>query len=101
MSKAPVFHTNAVPVKRPLLRPVELTQDEMERLLRAFTAGKTEMLEDDALTLVKWATAQRMGAMLVEMILAGELVPSVKEGEVLVSLPGSRNEGDPTRCPLV
>jgi hypothetical protein len=90
MSKAPVFHTGGVPVKRPLA-PVELSQDELTRLLRAFTRGKPEVLEEDCLLLVKWATAQRMGAMVLEMILAGELVPSVKEGQVLVGLPGSPN----------
>lgn len=41
--------------KRTPCPPTELTQEELERLLRAFTQGKTEILEDDALTLVKWA----------------------------------------------
>jgi hypothetical protein len=70
----------------------------MERLLRAFTRGKTAALEEEALTLVKGATAQRMGAMLVEMILAGELIPNVKDGEVLVSLPGRTTEGGCDVC---
>jgi len=43
----------------------------MVRLMRAFTKGKTEILEDDALTLVQWAMAQRMGA----MVLDGDLTP--------------------------
>ena len=80
MRKAPVFHTSQAPVKRPLLRPVELTPDELTRLLQAFVAGKTEVLEEDCLTLVQWATAQRMGALVVEMILDGEVIPHVKTG---------------------
>ena len=92
MRKAPVFHTSQAPVKRALLRPVELTPDELTRLLTAFVAGKTEVCEADAHTLVTWATAQRMGALIVEMILEGTVVPSVKDGEVLVSVPGRPHE---------
>jgi hypothetical protein len=73
-------------VKRPPARPGELTQDEMVRLMRAFAEGKTEMLEDDALTLVQWAMAQRMGAVVLEMVLAGDLRLIVDGGKVTVAL---------------
>lgn len=81
-------------VKRPSLRHVELTQEEMERLLRAFTKGKTEILEEDALTLVRWAHHMRMGAVVLDMVLAGDLIPVVDAGVIKVSVPDS---GGPAR----
>ena len=92
MSKPPVFHTPAGAVKRPLLHLGALTEDEMLRLMRAFTTGKTEVLDDDAMVLVQWAHAQRMGAMVLDMILAGEVVPSIHAGQVCVALPGCPQE---------
>jgi hypothetical protein len=65
---------------------VELTHDEMTRLLRAFIEGKTEILEDDALTLVTWAQEQRLGALLLEMVLDGKLTPIVDGSEVKLTL---------------
>ena len=64
----------------------------MERLLYAFTRGKSEVLEEDCLLLVRWAMDQRLGAMLVEMILAREVVPSIHAGQVCVALPGRPHE---------
>ena len=87
MRKDPVCHSGARPVKQ-LHVADALSPEDLTRLLQAFTAGKTEILEDEALTLVQRASAQRRGAMLVEMILAGDLVPSVHEGQVCVALPG-------------
>ena len=99
MSKTAVFHSGADPVKRPLLRPVELTEDELTRLLQAFVAGNPDIVEEDALTLVQWATAQRLGAMVVEMILQGDLVPSVHAGQVLVGLPGHTHAEENSHAP--
>jgi hypothetical protein len=65
---------------------VELTDDEVLRLMQAFTAGKTEILEDDALTLVQWAQRIRMGAVVLAMVLDGDLTPVVEGGEVTVAL---------------
>jgi hypothetical protein len=86
MNDAQVCSQRPAPGKRVPLRPVELTPEELARLMRAFTEGKTEMLEDDALTLVQWAMAQRMGAVVLEMVLAGDLRLIVDGGKVTVAL---------------
>jgi hypothetical protein len=65
---------------------VELTDYETQCLLKAFVHGKKEVLEEDALTLVRWAMAQRMGAMVLEMVLDGELTPIVEGTEVKVTI---------------
>jgi hypothetical protein len=70
----------------PGLHPVELSNTEVERLMRAFVVGKTEVLEDDCLTVLKWAMAQCMGAFLVELMLEGTVRPVVENGEVKVEL---------------
>jgi hypothetical protein len=88
MSKPRVFHSPRVPVKPTRLAPVELSDAEVEGLMRAFIQGKTEIVEDDAMTLLCWATRQRMGALLVDMIIRGEIQPIVKGHEVFVALPG-------------
>jgi hypothetical protein len=92
MNDAQVCSQRPAPVTRVPLRPVELTPEELARLMRAFTEGKTEMLEDDALTLVQWAMAQRMGAVVLEMVLAGDLRPIVDGGKVLVARRTPRGE---------
>ena len=74
------------------LPPVELTDDEILRLMQAFTQGKTEILEEDALTLVTWAQRVRMDAFLLERVLEGALIPIVKEGVVTIAVPDSRGE---------
>jgi hypothetical protein len=77
--------TSAVDVSlRPLLRPVELTQDETQRLIHAFIKGKTEVLEEDCMTLIKWAMAQRLGALMVEWMIEGSIRPVVVGSDVLV-----------------
>jgi hypothetical protein len=77
--------TSAVDVSHgPLLRPIELTQDETERLLAVFVQGKTEVAEEDCLTLVRWATEQRLGAALVEWMIQGDIKPVVIGQAVLV-----------------
>ena len=58
----------------------------MARLLQAFCEGKTDILEEDALILVKWAMAQRMGALVLAMVLDGDLTPTVEGGNVTVAL---------------
>ncbi len=69
---------------RPLLRPVELTQDETQRLIHAFIKGKTEVLEADCMTLLRWAMAQRLGAAMVEWMIQGDIRPVVIGDDVLV-----------------
>ena len=69
-------------------KPCELSDAEVLQLMQAFTRGKREVLEEDALTVCRWAQAQKFGAYVLELVLAGHLVPSVKEGQVCVALPG-------------
>ena len=65
-------------------RPVELTDDEVQCLLETLLKGKVVVSEDDCLTLVRWANEQRTRAMLVDLMLASEVRPVVRDGEVLV-----------------
>lgn len=77
--------TSAVGVSlRPLLRPVELTELETERLMHAFIKGKTEVSEEDCMVLLKWAMTQRMGALMVEWMIEGSIRPVVIGQDVLV-----------------
>jgi hypothetical protein len=85
MSDTQVCSQRPAPVKRAPWHPVELAPDEMVRLIRAFTEGKTAILEDDALVLVQWAQQMRFGAMVLEMVLDGDLTPIVEDGKVLVA----------------
>jgi len=89
MKQATVSHNSPLQGQQPPLCPVELTDDEVFRLMRAFTQGKTEILDEDALTLVQWARGICMGAFLLERVLEGALIPIVKEGVVTIAIPDS------------
>jgi hypothetical protein len=67
-------------------RPWDLTGEEVCQLMRAFTAGKTCILEDDALILVRWAQRQRAGALALAGVLAGHLRPLVDGDQVTVEV---------------
>lgn len=86
MHKAGVLQNGTGPVK-PALTRGELSEREIEQLMIVFTRGKTEVLEDDAIRLLEWANRARQEAMLVDMVLCGAIVPSVKEGKIYVRLP--------------
>jgi hypothetical protein len=90
MHHAQVCNAHRAPAKGSPVRPVELTEDELERLLGAFIEGKTEILEDDAVLLVQWAQHMRMGAMILQLVLDGELTPTVEHGEVKIALRASQ-----------
>ncbi len=51
-----------------------------------FVQGKTEVLEDDLMVFITWAQQIRMGAVVLDMVFKGDLVPVVDEGVVKVSL---------------
>ena len=63
-------------------RPCELTDHEVFLLMRAYTADKTCITEADALTLCHWAQAQKFGAYVLQLVLAGRLHIVVKEQEI-------------------
>jgi hypothetical protein len=65
-------------VKMPRLQPVELTQHEIQGLLKAFLKGKHEVDEEDCLVLVKWAHATRMRNFVLSRMIAGAIQPSVE-----------------------
>ena len=67
-------------------RPWSLTSEEVHRLMQAFTRDKCMVLEEDCLTLCRWAQAQKRGALALAGVLAGHLVPLVEAGEVRVTL---------------
>ena len=67
-------------------RPGALTEEEVLQLMQAFTHGKTCILEEDALTLVRWALQQRAGAWALEGVLAGRLTPRVEGARVTVEV---------------
>ena len=58
--------------------------------MQAFTAGKTEIVEDDAVALLRWAHEMRMGALMLDMVLNQELTPVVEAGVVKVGLPAQQ-----------
>ena len=70
----------------PRLAPVELSEYEVERLMRAFIKGKRCIDEEDALVLVKWARDVRATNVLLDMVLQGELRPVVEAGVVKLGL---------------
>jgi hypothetical protein len=74
-------------VKRSPAAAEVLSQQEVTRLVDVYIRGKSEILEDDVLAVVRWATAQRMGIVILDMVLSGDLVPVVEDGEVKVGLP--------------
>ena len=84
MQRDPVCNDSQVVVKRPLLRLVELTELETERLIHAFIKGKTEVSEEDCMALIKWAMTQRMGAFMVDLMIQGAITPVVIGDDVLV-----------------
>ena len=62
--------------------PGALSDAELEHLLGAFCEGKTMILEDECLVLVQWAQTIRLGGVALQMVLDGELTPSVQGTEV-------------------
>ena len=68
--------------KTPALSRGMLTEAEVFTLMQAFTLGKTEILEEDAIALIRWAENMRLGAILVNMMLAGKVCPVVQDGIV-------------------
>ena len=76
------------PMPRSLVKPEEvLTSAEVRQLMQAFTRGKTEVVEDDCITLLGWAQEQRLRGLLLEWVLEGSIQPHVVKGEVRLSLP--------------
>jgi hypothetical protein len=71
--------------------PAVLTDREIHQLMRSFCHGKTQIMEEDALTLVRWAHRVRMESLLLNMVLRGELVPSVVAGVVSLAWPGGQS----------
>jgi hypothetical protein len=84
LKRDPVCNHSRAAVKRPLLRSVELTEFETQRLLHAFTQGKEQVDEADCMTLLKWAMAQRLGAAMVEWMIQGDIRPVVIGDDVMV-----------------
>jgi hypothetical protein len=84
MKRTTVCNDSQASVKRPLLRPVELTEFETQRLLHAFTQGKSQVDEEDCLTLLRWAMEQRLGAVMVDLVIEGRVRPVVRGDDVLV-----------------
>ena len=85
MNHCRVSTTDRARVKRRGAPPTLLTQGETERLLRAFLADKTQVREEDVFILARWAQRVRMEAVLLEMVLDGEVIPTVEDGEVSVA----------------
>jgi hypothetical protein len=75
--------------------PCALTAEEVVQLLRAFTWGKTSIDEADALTLCHWAQAQKVGAYVLALVLAGHLCVEVAGSTVTLRLPPRVPPGTP------
>jgi hypothetical protein len=90
MSKSQVSRTAGARVK--LHQPTEVfTPEELQRLCAVFVQAKTEVLEDDLVVLITWAQQMRMGAVVLDMVFKGDLVPVVDEGVVKIRLKKRRN----------
>ena len=67
-----------------------LSDEEVFLLMRAFTRDKSCITEDDAMTLCRWAQAQKFGAFVLKMVLQGHLRVRVENGRVRVGVqPGA------------
>ena len=84
MQRTQVCNDSRAAVKRPPLRPVELTEFETQRLLHAFTQGKEQVDDADCLTLLRWAMEQRLGAVMVDLVIEGRVKPVVRGSDVMV-----------------
>ena len=84
MKKTQVCQKPARPDKHTSHPPLLLTADETVELMRAFTAGKTAIREDDAMQVCAWANAMRMGAMLLQMVLEQRAYPVIENGAVTI-----------------
>jgi hypothetical protein len=52
-------------------RPCDLTDQEVFQLMQAYTADKSCITEEDALTLCHWAQAQKYGAYVLQPTFKG------------------------------
>jgi hypothetical protein len=86
MRETAVCHNDTHEGKHPLSRLIELSDEEVFKLMCALTEDKTQILEDDALLVVKWAQEIRGAANILAMVLAGELACCVEDGQVKVGL---------------
>jgi hypothetical protein len=64
-----------------------LTPQEVRQLMEGFLRNKTEVDEDDCITVLVWAREQRVRSLLLGWVLDGSLRPSVVDGEVCLGLP--------------
>jgi hypothetical protein len=85
------------PTPRTGVKPEDLFTDaEVTQLMRVFTRGKMEVLEDDCCTLLAWAQEQRLRSLLLQWILEGSLQPYVINGEVCFGPPEGAHPGGKT-----
>ncbi len=71
----------------PQVSPIELTDREVENLLKTFLRGRHEVTEDDCVTLVDWARETRARYLILDMMLDGSIQPIIQDGQVSVQLP--------------
>ena len=75
--------------------PRLLTDAEMERLVSAFCEGKSAVLEDDVLTVARWAEKVKFEHLILNMILRGQLRPVLLAGEVgFEAAAGGKRKGE-------
>lgn len=91
MSALQLSRNDTARVKRPLSADA-LPSHEVERLVRVFVQGKTAILEEDILPFIQWARGVRWSALLLEMMLDGDISPVVEAGVVKLAVPGWQGE---------
>ena len=66
-----------------------LSDDEVERLLlhTLKNAGPLGIAEDDVSAIYHWAVLARVGAVLLDKVLSGDVLAGVRDGEVVFGLP--------------
>ena len=75
------------------VNPADVLSDlEVRQLMQSFTRGKAEILEDDALLVLRWAQEQRWRGLLLDWVLDGSIQPHVIDGEVRLALPSTAQQ---------
>jgi len=74
------------------MKSPRLTEGEVKALCAALARGQNAWDEADMLAVITWATEYRMGALVVDMALQGDIGLCVEQGVVKVHVRTSREE---------
>lgn len=58
-----------------------VTGEDVEELLMALAHGQGDFSEEEGVRLVDWAREQRVGALIVDMLIQGQCSVTLREGD--------------------